>query len=97
MKRYLLFFFVAFLIICNNAVAQDHNKKESPAGNKSDCVIKFQGFPCDSLYKIKGLKNVTCNNYAVFRYEDIKANADCFIAKMQAEGKLDKNVNYIVK
>lgn len=29
------------------------------------------GYPCDSLYKIKGLKNVTCDNYAVVRFSDV--------------------------
>ena len=76
-------------------MAQDHLRKDSLTYNCSTNESPFIDFPCDSLYKIRGLKNVTCNNYTVFRFEDMRPIIECEIKKLREEGLLSKDIKII--
>ena len=69
MKRILLF--ASILVISNLALAQNAHKSDSTAKEGMIYDFKFEGYPCDSLYNIKGLKNVTCDNYVCITHQDI--------------------------
>jgi hypothetical protein len=74
MGRHLFLLCLGILIVPFHSLSQ--SKKEDQF---ADCPkIILHGLPCDSLYKIKGLKNVDCDNYVVARYEDVAAYAECF-------------------
>lgn len=69
MKWYLLFL-GASLIISLQTIAQNYLIKDSSVNAHSS--IRLEEFPCDSLYKIKGLKNVKCGDYIVITAEDFR-------------------------
>ena len=69
--KWCLLFLGAALIISNRAMAQNYLKKDSSAVT-CNYGVQLEEFPCDSLYKIKSLKNVKCGDYAVVTLQDIR-------------------------
>ena len=70
MKKQILFLSIALLAISRSVIAQDVYSKDSSTVVVDNRVLLLEGFPCDSLYKIKGLRNVTCDNYGCFTHAD---------------------------
>lgn len=93
MKKYLLFLWVG--IFCSPLRGLSQSKDSF---NKiTDCPKPvLGGYPCDSLYKIKGLKNVQCGNYAVLRHDDMAAFTECITQKLN-ESRLTKKEQEILE
>ncbi len=81
MKWYLLFACFICLLLSHTATAQSSQAthKWDPCVYHRPSCIKSEGYPCDSLKNIRGLKNVTCSNYAVVTRKDAELSILDFV------------------
>jgi len=92
MKQGLLFFFISLAINAHQATAQSNNVTHVP-----ETILIHSCFPCDSLSKIKNLKNVTCDNYVVIRYADVKEYSVSLVGELERNARLEKWGNWWIK